>query len=262
MINMDSQKMNIFPIHPDLTNTPNVHAGLLPKEHYDLIVFSPAWRPEDVFQGDSHVQITRRGVGRYLIVNGEQRIAWVCTSLCGGVMDSVLSMAELDCAHMLFLDQASALKETLEIGSLVVPNKVIHGGDPLQYLEQEVEQPEVEALEARRTSPRGVMWVNKAAYQQNIRTNTRIVFSCETRMAVQSMMEAVNESGVEVADQHSSVFSRCMVKMGRKGAALLVVSERLGHESGEKEQERVDQVLREDVSRMLLALAAERVKAA
>lgn len=262
MINMDSQKMNIFPIHPDLTSTPDVHAGILPKEHYDLIVFSPAWRPEDVFQGDSHVQITRRGVGRYLVVSGEQRIAWVCTGLCGGVMDSVLSIAELDCSHMLFLDQASALNETLEIGSLIVPNKVIHGGDPLQYLELENEQPEEEAPEARRTPPRGVMWVNKAAYQQNIRTNTRIVFSCETRMAVQGMAEAAGECVVEVVDQYSSVFSRCLAKVGRKGAALLVVSQRLGHESGVEEQERVDQVLREDVGRMLLALAADRAKAA
>lgn len=259
MINMDSKKMNVFPIHSDLTNTPDVHAGILPKEHYDLIVFSPAWRPEDVLQGNPNVQITCRGAGQYLVISGELRIAWVCTGLCGGVMDSVLSIAELDCSRVLFLDQATALNQELKAGSLIVPNKVIHGGDPLQYLEPSHEELD---MEARRTPPRGVMWINKAAYQQNIHTNTRIVFSCQTRMAVQVQMEAVLRSGAEAMDQYSSLFSRCMAKMGCNGATLLVVSQRLGRSSGPEERAHVDWVLREDVSRILLALAAERVKVA
>lgn len=251
MFYTDNRKSEVFSVCPDLTAAPAMPMGFATGEHFDLLVFSPAWRAGDVFQGDSHTVVRSRGTGYQEILTPTQKIGWVCTGLTGGVLDSVLTAEELDCPRMLFLDQAAPLSGAALTPGLVVPNKTIYGGDALEWLERSPFSGQ-EGLEVRRTPPRGVLWVNKAAYQQGIRTSTRTVLSCETRLAAAGLENQAQALGAETADCYSALFSRCMMKLGRNGTSLLVVPGEKGAEA----------ILRQQVCPLLLRLSEERQRAA
>lgn len=252
MFYTDTRKSEAFFLHPDRIAAPVMPMGFTPGERFDLLVFSPAWRAGDVFHGDSHTVVRSRGTGCEEILTPTQKIGWISTGLTGGVLDSVLAADGLDCSRMLFLDQAAMMDADDPFAGLVVPNKTIYGGNAFDWLDQQPFAPQQTEPEVRRTPPRGVLWVNKTAYQQGIRTATKTVLSCESRYAAAGLEAKAKEDGAEVTDQHSALFSRCMMKLGRNGASLLVVP---GKESCET-------ILRELVSRLLLSLSQEHQKAA
>lgn len=252
---MNANHIHMFPLNTTQSSTP---------ERCDLVVHSSDWLPQEIFSQEHGVEITplenRTG---YLVTYGEQRIVWLCAGAGGGgIMDSVLSATQMDCNHMLYLGGASALACDVAPGDLIVPNKAIHGGDPLNYLEKTALAEESE-LEARRTPPKGVLWVNKAAYQKGIPASTRTVFSAESRLALRDYLTPIRATGAAVVDRACSVFSRCMNRMGLDGASLLVVTDRMeGFSLTDEEKDRLNQVLHQDLGRMLLALAEKRKKAA
>lgn len=251
---MNANHIHMFPLNATQNAT----------DRCDLVVHSSDWMPQDIFSQEHGVEITPlETLHGYLVTCGEQRIVWLCASAGGGgIMDSVLSASRLDCNRILYLGAASGLACDVTPGDLVVPNKTIHGDDPLHYLEQTALADE-SALEARRTPPKGVLWVNKAAYQKGISTTTRTVFSAESRLALRNYLTSIRASGAAVVDRASSVFSRCMTRMGLDGASLLLVTDRMdGLSLTQEEETRLDQVLHQDLGRMLLALAEKRRKAA
>lgn len=252
-----NQKYNMTHIFP-------MHGGSAGSS-YELIVFSATWKAEDIFREEHGVTITPMdGTDNASVITcGTQRIAWFTVDTNGGsLMDSVLSAAKLGCRRMLLLEQTCALAEDLNPGDFLVPNKTIHGGDPLQYLEQPTAGDDCE-LEVRRTPPKGVLWVNMAAYQKGLRTTTRTVFSCETRACLSGWLKAIRENGADAQDRMSSVFSRCMTRLGVDGASLLVVTERLGStDVSSEEQEALERTVHHNLGWMLLALAEKTRKAA
>lgn len=252
-----NQKYNMTHIFP-------MHGGSAGSS-YELIVFSSTWKAEDIFREEHGVTITPMdGTDNASVITcGTQRIAWFTVDTNGGsLMDSVLSAAKLGCKRMLLLEQTCALTEDLKLGDFLVPNKTIHGGDPLFYLEQPTAEEDCE-LEVRRTPPKGVLWVNKAAYQKNLHTTTRTVFSCETRSCLSGWLKAIRKSGADAQDQMSSVFSRCMNRLGVDGASLLVVTEHLhGIAPSARKQEALEHAVHHDLGWMLLALVEKKQKAA
>lgn len=252
-MNQKYHMTHIFPTHGSNTGS-----------SYELIVFSSTWKAEDIFRGEHGVTITPMdGTDNARIITcGAQRIAWFTVENGGSLMDCVLSAAKLDCNRMLLLEQTCALAEDLKPGDFIVPNKTIHGGDPLQYLEQPTAGENCE-LEVRRTPPKGVLWANMAAYQKGLRTTTRTVFSCETRSCLSGWLKAIRENGADAQDRMSSVFSRCMNRLGLDGASLLVVTERPNStDVSSEEQEALERTLHHDLGWMLLALAEKTRKAA
>lgn len=230
----------------------------------ELIVFSSTWKAEDIFREEHGVTITPMDGtdNAQVITYGAQRIVWFTVDNNGSLIDSVLAAAMLNCKRMLLLEQTCALTGDLKPGDFIVPNKTIHGGDPLYYLEQPTAEEDCE-LEVRRTPPRGVLWVNMAAYQKGLRTTTRTVFSCETRACLSGWLKAIRESGADAQDRMSSVFSRCMNRLGVDGAALLVVTECLnGIAPSAQEQEALERAVYHDLGWMLLALVEKKQKAA
>lgn len=193
--------------------------------HYDLIVVSPLWNPEDIIRdADAKIEcLKQRNIAASYLVHLEGKtIAWIRTgAAAGNVTDVCLALNGTDCDRILFLGGCTALKSDLAIGDLVVANKAITGTGSTRYLQDDMDEPTF--LQERRTPPKGILWLSKAAFRVEAKLNTRTIFSTDTLLGALLHRGEVEATGADVLDMESSAFNRCMILMERQGVGLLAV---------------------------------------
>ena len=193
---------------------------------YDMIVVSPIWNPEDVMKGEdiSIECLKRRNIAASYLVRMEGKtIAWIRTgAAAGNVVDVCLALNGTSCNKILFLGGCTALKSDLQIGDLVVANKAISGTGATRYLLDDMVENNA-FLEERRTPPKGILWLSKAAFRAEAKLNPRTIYSTDTLLGALLHREQVEATGADVLDMESSAFNRCMVLMERQGVGLLTV---------------------------------------
>lgn len=193
--------------------------------HYDLIVVSPLWNPADLLRGDD-VEIEclkrRNTAASYLVRLEGKTVAWIRTgAAAGNVTDVCLALNGTDCDHILFLGGCTALKDDLNPGDLVVANKAVTGTGSTRYLQDDMH--EETFLAERRTPPKGILWLSKAAFRAEAKLNTRTIYSTDTLLGALLHRDEVAATGADVLDMESSAFNRCMILMERQGVGLLAV---------------------------------------
>jgi purine-nucleoside phosphorylase len=201
---------------------------------YDMVVLSPIWNPYDIMKTDE-VEIeclkNRNTTSSYLLHYGEQTIAWIRTGAgAGNVVDACLSMVKNNCSKILFLGTCNALKEDLSVGDLVVPNKAISGTGATRYLLDAMDG-DPTFLKERRTPPKGILWLSKAAIKVGSKLNTRTVFSTDSLMGALLHLNEIEETGADVVDMEATAFTRCMSLLEKPGVALLTVAGNTGRHS-------------------------------
>lgn len=235
--------------------------GLPGDGQYDMTVLSPMWKPFDVLKADQVEMIFQREtntVDSYLLQYGEKRILWLHIGPCAGnVMDACLGLVNSSCGKFLFLGLCSAMDESLTAGDLVVPNKAISGTGATRYLLEEMEG-DPTFLKERRTPPRGILWLSKAAIKAEAKLNTRTVFSTDSILGALLHQEEVQATGADVVDMEATAFARCMAVLERTGVALLVVASKLGVDRlgklSEEEQARLNNTVENTLGRLVLNL--------
>lgn len=193
--------------------------------NYDMIIVSPIWNPDEVMHGED-VEIeclrARNAAASFLVRAEGKTIAWIRTgAAAGNVVDVCLALNGTDCDKILFLGGCTALKPDLKIGDLVVANKAITGTGATRYLQEDMEHSTL--LEERRTPPKGILWLSKAAFRAEVKLNTRIIYSTDTLLGALLHRSQVEATGADVLDMESSAFNRCMTLMERPGVGLLAV---------------------------------------
>lgn len=200
--------------------------GLPSDGQYDMIVLSPVWNPEDVIQSDRcsiECLSSRNTTASYLIQCDDKRIAWLRTGVgAGSVVDACLMLTHTTCDKLLFLGSCTALKPDLQVGDLVVPNKAVSGTGATRYLLDDMSGDPTFLVE-RRTPPKGILWLSKAAIKQGVNLRTRTVFSADTLLGALLHPTEIQASGADVLDLEATAFTRCMTLMERRGVALLTV---------------------------------------
>lgn len=229
---------------------------------YDMIVISPVWNPGDVLRNDSieiHCLRNRNTTGGYLVHYGGKTIAWIRTGACAGnVVDACLALAYTACDKVLFLGTCTALKPDLAAGDLVVPNKAISGTGATRYLLDDMEG-DPTFLQERRTPPKGILWLSKAAIRAEAKLNTRTVFSTDTLMGGLLHRREILATGADVLDMESAAFTRCMSIMERPGVALLTVVGNASNGSAmlriqPEDDERLNKTLNKAICQLVLEL--------
>lgn len=201
--------------------------GLPANEDYDMIVLSPLWRPEELLSGGAatiRCLQDRGAAGSWLLELNGKRVAWLRTGAgAGNVVDACLALVGGSCDNLLFLGTCTALKGNLLPGDLVVPNKAISGTGATRYLELKPQE-DPTFLQERRTPPKGILRLSKAAIRAEAKLNTRTVFSTDSLIGALLHREMVEETGADVLDRESAAFARCMTLLQRPGVALLTVT--------------------------------------
>lgn len=235
--------------------------GLPTAGRYDMAVISPMWKPTDVFK-ESQVEILfqreTNNVRSYLLRHDEKRIIWLhIDPSAGNMMDACLGLANIDCNRIIFLGLCSTMKEDLTAGDLVVPNKAISGTGATRYLLDDMSG-DPTFLKERRTPPKGILWLSKAAIKAEAKLNTRTVFSTDTILGALLHQEDIKETGADVVDMEAAAFGRCMIVLERPGVALLVVASKLGFDRlgtlTDEEQDRLNNTVENTLSKLLLNL--------
>ena len=216
--------------------------------HYDLIVISPIWNPADLMDGADIECLRERNTAASFLVHLEGKtIAWIRTgSAAGNVTDVCLALNGTDCDKILFLGGCTALKSDLKIGDLVVANKAVTGTGATRYLQDDMEEPTFH-LE-RRTPPKGILWLSKAAFRAEAKLNTRTIYSTDTLLGALLHRDEVEATGADVLDMESSAFNRCMILMERQGVGLLAV---VGNASDGSAMTRITPEDNDDLNRTL-----------
>jgi purine-nucleoside phosphorylase len=192
---------------------------------YDLIVVSPIWNPDDICladEGNIECLKQRNTAASYLVHVEGKTIAWIRTgAAAGNVVDVCLALNGTKCEKILFLGGCTALKSDLNLGDLVVANKAITGTGSTRYLQDDMDEPTF--LQERRTPPKGILWLSKAAFRAEAKINTRTIYSTDTLLGALLHRSEVEATGADVLDMESSAFNRCMILMERQGVGLLTV---------------------------------------
>ena len=218
--------------------------------HYDMIVISPIFAPDEIVH-DEAVEIEclrkRNCVASYLIHVEGKTIAWIRTgAAAGNVTDVCLALNGTDCDKILFLGGCTALKPDLKIGDLVVANKAVTGTGATRYLQDDMMEPTF--LLERRTPPKGILWLSKAAFRAEAKVNTRTIYSTDTLLGALLHREEVEATGADVLDMESCAFNRCMILMERQGVGLLAV---VGNASDGSAMTRITPEDNDDLNRTL-----------
>ncbi|MCD7929046.1 MAG: hypothetical protein LUF86_02675 [Clostridiales bacterium] len=207
--------------------------GLPTDGQYDMAVISPMWKPEDVLANQPVETVFQREtntLATYLLRCGEKQILWLHIGPCAGnVMDACLGLSCTKCDKILFLGLCSTMKDDLTAGDLVVPNKAISGTGATRYLQDALGGDDTFGKE-RRTPPKGILWLSKAAIKAEAKLNTRTVFSTDSILGALIHQPEVEAIGADVVDMEATAFTRCLSLMERTGTALLVVSGKLGED--------------------------------
>lgn len=257
-----SDKLNTVIKQTCGTNDVLMNMFVLPTDgHYDMVVISPMWKPADVFKSGQVEMIFQRetnNVDSYLLRYEEKQILWLHIGpSAGNVMDTCLGLANIDCNKILFLGLCSTVKEDLAVGDLVVPNKAISGTGATRYLLDDMDG-DPTFLKERRTPPKGILWLSKAAIKVEAKLNTRTVFSTDTILGALLHQEEIRETGADVVDMEAAAFARCMIVLERPGVALLTVGGKLGVDRlgklPEEEQARLDNTVENTLSQLVLNL--------
>lgn len=238
--------------------------GLPSDEDYDMIVLSPCWSPEELLR-ETEAEIRclqdRSTAGSWLVELAGRRAAWLRTGAgAGSVVDACLALVGGSCENLLFLGTCTALKSDLVPGELVVPNKAISGTGATRYLELNPQE-DPTFLQERRTPPRGILRLSKAAIRAGAKLNTRTVFSTDSLIGALLHRDMVEQTGADVLDREAAAFARCMTLLQRPGVALLTVTGCTdGNGAVTRIQPEDDERLRETVEYTIGQIVAEIIK--
>lgn len=196
----------------------------------DMVVLSPLYQPGDILCAvETGMEFLGMGVfgESWLVTVDEKSVLWICTEgSAGSVTDISLALSLLPCQRILYLGESTALSPTVPSGSLIVPNKAICGTGATRYLCEDMSD-DPTFLKERRTSPKGILWLSKAAIRTETQLKTSTLYSTDSIVGAMLHKREMEELGAEVMDRAATAFCRCMMLLNRPAVALLTVTRRL-----------------------------------
>lgn len=200
--------------------------GLTPDTACETLVLSSLYRPADLLNGFAAVDLLGKGTTgeSWLVRLGDISFPWIfCERSAGSIMDLCLALTAVDCGRILFIGEATSLRPELDCGTVLVPNKAISGTGATRYLCEEMTEDSA-FLTERRTPPKGILWLSKAAIRSNVSLKTCTVYSTDTLLGAMLHRHDLEKLDAEALDFCSSAFARCMILTQTTGASLLVVT--------------------------------------
>lgn len=231
--------------------------GLPSIAEYSIVILSTFFCPQELFDRETIQYLGSGSNGESWLINlNEKSVVWITAERsAGSVMDICLGLSKLNCGHILYLGEAISLNDSIPLGSLVVPNKAVSGTGATRYLCDDMTG-DPTFMQERRTPPKGILWLSKAAIHTETALKTCTVFSADSILGAMMHLNTLNTVDAETLDCFSSAFSRCMILLERPGVVLLSVTRQLtSNDHLAAAEEAALSSMRESVRKLICAMA-------
>lgn len=196
------------------------------KQHFDLIIVSPTWKPHFLFNEDYNVENLKTGsTSTYILYHNNKKILFIKTGKgAPNVFDNLLLLRNIDSPYI-FLGSAGSLNENVHEGDIFIPDYSISGDGASLYFEKKLDT----------TNFFNIMFFSAEIKQciESILKNINLsyknggVYSTDSLMGEYYHIQEIMKFGVSCIEQETASFGKCMKIMEKKGFPILVISDSL-----------------------------------
>ncbi|MDP4090975.1 MAG: phosphorylase [Bacillota bacterium] len=216
-----------FQRYNDCTDMLQAIYGLDKDTLYDAIIVAPSWKPEKIFVNyKAEIKVMKQGpyFCGYEVTVGRQRFGYIQTSSCSGnIIDCCLALGNSVCDRVIFIGAVGSLKSEIKLGDIVVPKHCIAGDGGSLYLYDKITTENFRKhVYPDKELTRKVL---EAAGDLNIKVEEKVVYCTDTIYCEYMHLNEILSLGSELIEMETAAFFRCMELIGKKGIALLCVSD-------------------------------------
>lgn len=196
------------------------------KQHFDLVIVSPTWKPHFVFNEDYNVKNLKIGsTSTFIIHYNGKKILFIKTGKgASNIFDNLLLLRNID-APYIFLGSAGSLNENIHEGDIFIPNYAISGDGASIYFENKINP---------------TNFFNKVFFSTKIKQHIEYilknndflyqnggVYSTDTLIGEYYHIPEIMKFTVSCIEQETASFGKCMQIMEKEGLPILVISDSL-----------------------------------
>ena len=201
--------------------------GIHKEEYFDLAIIAPTWDPESMFSEDDNIILLKKGVNNrsYIVFKDDYKIAYVqCGSGASNLVDAMLCLTNANIDKIVFVGDAGALDNAIEIASVVTPMECISFDGVTPFFSKKFEK----KMYGTTISPHNIEFVNKIINQSsknNINIIKEKVFCTNSILLEYSHLDEIKTTGAKLIEMETAAFYNCLKLMNKDGIAILLVSD-------------------------------------
>ena len=196
------------------------------KQHFDLVIVSPTWKPHFVFNEDYNVENLKVGsTSTYILYHNNKKILFIKTGKgAPNMFDNLLLLRNID-APYIFLGSAGSLNENVHEGDIVLPNYSISGDGASLYFEKELDT--TNFFNKMFFSAEIKQYIESILKNINFSYKNGGVYSTDSLMGEYYHIQEIMKFGTSCIEQETASFGKCMKIMEKEGFPILVISDSL-----------------------------------
>ena len=202
--------------------------GISSDEIFDAIIVAPSWTPYKVYKENSaQIEVIRETAGyeSYIVEIDGLRLGWLrCGMSSSNVIDAMLASANSRTDKMIFLGAVGALKADIEIGEFCTPSESYAYDGASLYLYDKLDTANFGST-VRPGCAEYIEKVLESAAKSGIKICSRPTFCTDSIICEYAHLDEIKATGAELIEMETAAFYRCLELMGKKGIALLSVSD-------------------------------------
>ncbi|MBQ8280298.1 MAG: phosphorylase [Roseburia sp.] len=202
--------------------------GIDSKTQYDAVVLAPSWTAKKIYKHQEMKEtclVKHSSFASYEVEVNGKKLAWIQSGMGAcNMLDTALCLAESVVDKVIFVGAVGAIQSDILIGELATPEVAIACEGATGYLQKQL----VGNCACREVVPENMGFVEKvigAAGEQSIEVTKRKVFCTDSIMAEYIHLPEIKATGAELIEMETAAFYQCINAMGKKGMALLCVSD-------------------------------------
>lgn len=194
------------------------------KQKFDLVLVSPTWKPNFIFDADYNIKNLKLGsTSTYIIKHDGKTILYIKTGKGSpNMVDNLLLLRNIE-APFVFLGSAGSLSKTINEGDILIPDYSISGDGASLYFDKRISNSKL---------------FNKIYFRNEVRNHVENiltdydypyviggVFSTDSLIGEYYHLDEILGFEVSCIEQETSAFGKCMQIMERDGVPILVISD-------------------------------------
>ena len=194
------------------------------KQHYDLVIVSPTWKPHFVFNEDYSVEQMKIGsTSTYILYFNNKKILFIKSGKgAPNMFDNLLLLRNID-APFIFLGSAGSLNESVQVGDIFIPHYSISGDGASLYFEKRIDPEKLFnkvffSIDIKKHIE-SILNKNNFIYKEGG------VFSIDTIIGEYYHIQEIMKFEVSCIEQETASFGKCMEIMRKDGLPILVISD-------------------------------------
>lgn len=196
------------------------------KQHFDLVIVSPTWKPHFVFNEEYSIENLKTGsTSTFILYYNNKKILFIKTGKgAPNMFDNLLLLRNID-APYIFLGSTGSLDKNVHEGDIFIPYYSISGDGASLYFEKKIDT--ANFFNKMFFSTEIKQHIESVLKNSNFSYKNGGVYSTDTLIGEYYHMQEIMKLGATCIEQESASFGKCMKIMEKEGCPILVISDSL-----------------------------------